>query len=165
MRGFETNKYKNVHMFAKDMRTMWDNAMKFNHPSEAIYKNAWEFLTKFEKRFKKEVLSLFPTQKLNENCMKVVRDLWKQPGCESFHDPLDYVKFGIMNYPQVIKNPSCLTKVRDRSVSFQSKKEFLDALDLVFNNAITYNGPETDIHQKARELKSRGHQLANLYFD
>lgn len=166
-RGFESGKYAGdhgVHKFADDMRTMWDNALKFNHPSELIWKTAWDFLMKFEQRFKEEVLEYVEALPHTREFKKIIDKVWYCKGMELFHMPVDYVELKITSYPTVIKQPFCLQKVRDRSYSHRTKKEFLAACDLVFDNAMNFNG-SGEVYKTAKMFKQKIHDFAKHIID
>jgi hypothetical protein len=41
----KSKNYQNAHEFSSDVRIIWNNAMKFNHPHEPIWKMAWNFIS------------------------------------------------------------------------------------------------------------------------
>jgi hypothetical protein len=79
----------------------------------------------------------------------------KQVSAIYFAEPVDYVKFGIPDYPTIIKEPMDFGTIRtnlDNQV-YKTHEMFCEHMRLVFKNAITYNvRRDNPVHIAAREL-------------
>lgn len=88
-------------------------------------------------------------------CKEVLKDISKQVSAIYFADAVDYVKFGIPDYPTIIKEPMDFGTIRlnlDKQV-YKTHEMFSDHMRLVFKNAITYNvRRDNPVHIAAREL-------------
>ena len=88
-------------------------------------------------------------------CKEVLKDMAKQVSAIYFADAVDYVKFGIPDYPTIIKEPMDFGTIRlnlDKQV-YKTQEMFADHMRLVFKNAITYNvRRDNPVHIAAREL-------------
>lgn len=88
-------------------------------------------------------------------CKEVLKDMGKQVSAIYFADAVDYVKFGIPDYPTIIKEPMDFGTIRlnlDKQL-YKTHEMFADHMRLVFKNAITYNvRRDNPVHIAAREL-------------
>lgn len=157
----KNKEYMNAHEFSNDIRLVWSNAMKFNHPHEGIWKMAWKLSKQFETKFIKELLPLLGKNKLNRVFMKVVENIWAKINSNPFREPVNYTELNLPTYPREIKQPFCLHQVKDRVWSYKTKEEFLKDVDLVFNNAIEFNPQHSAVSNEATELKNDAHILLN----
>ena len=88
-------------------------------------------------------------------CKDLLKDMMKQVSAVYFAEPVDFVKFGIPDYPTIIKEPMDFSTIRsnlDKQV-YKSHEMFCEHMRLVFKNAITYNvRRDNPVHIAAREL-------------
>lgn len=73
---------------------------------------------------------------------KMLYQLWKVPQSWIFQEPVDPVKLEIPDYLEIIKKPMDFDTIRKRLLQndYGSLQEFLDDLELTFENCIQYNG-------------------------
>lgn len=77
-----------------------------------------------------------------EKCLELVRKLMSWPICAPFIDPVDPEKHNALNYYEVIKTPMTLREVENRLMTkrYKDVSEFRRDVNLIWDNAITYNG-------------------------
>jgi hypothetical protein len=86
---------------------------------------------------------------------KIMNALWKHKGSIWFQEPVDPVKFGIMDYNDIITHPMDLGTVKKRLAYnyYPSLEDFASDIRLVWNNCYKYNGEEHEVSNHARELQ------------
>jgi bromodomain-containing factor 1 len=98
-------------------------------------------------------------------CAAMIRTLKKNKDSYPFLEPVDPVKFNILDYPTVIKHPMDLGTV-DKKLSlksYASVDDFVSDVRLVFENCYKYNGPNSPISIMAQNLeKTFNTQLKNM---
>lgn len=74
--------------------------------------------------------------------IKILAQCFKLKGSYWFQEPVDPVKFNIMDYFDVIKNPMDLGTIRKKISHncYKSAKEFSDDMNLIWENCYKYNG-------------------------
>ena len=67
---------------------------------------------------------------------------WKAKGSAWFHEPVDPVKFGIMDYFDIISKPMDLGTVKKKLNHnvYEKAQDFVDDMRLVWSNCYRYNG-------------------------
>eukprot|EP01017_Pseudomicrothorax_dubius_P027379 TRINITY_DN3145_c0_g5_i1.p1 TRINITY_DN3145_c0_g5~~TRINITY_DN3145_c0_g5_i1.p1 ORF type:complete len:575 (+),score=82.61 TRINITY_DN3145_c0_g5_i1:309-2033(+) len=78
---------------------------------------------------------------------RVLGMLWKMKGAYLFHHPVDPVRLGIPDYFDIVRSPMDLGTIRTKLQTnvYQSCKEFVEDVRLVFSNCILYNGTESEV--------------------
>jgi Bromodomain len=73
---------------------------------------------------------------------RMINNLWKAEGAHIFHAKVDWVAWNLLDYPTIIKNPIDFSIIKEKLQGYQYKSihEFLEDVQLVFNNCILYNG-------------------------
>ena len=79
----------------------------------------------------------------------------KDPLAYDFLEPVDYVALNILDYPKIITNPMDLGTVKKNLLEgkYQNIKEFLDDVNLIWNNCRTYNLLGSDIVKMANHCE------------
>lgn len=79
---------------------------------------------------------------LKEKCLKILDELVSHPISTVFQEPVDPVLDEVPDYFDVIKEPSDLSTVRERLLSnkYSNLQEFKREVNLIWENAVTYNG-------------------------
>ena len=69
-----------------------------------------------------------------------------------FYDPVDPVKFGIMNYFDIISKPMDMGTIKKKLNynAYNNANEFVDDMRQVFKNCYLYNGEQHEISTCAR---------------
>lgn len=88
-------------------------------------------------------------------CLEFVDKLIAWPICSPFIEPVDPQRDGAPDYLQIISKPMALTQVRQKLISneYDSLEDWRADLDLIWENAKTYNGEDTLITHMAMEAK------------
>eukprot|EP01034_Spumella_vulgaris_P021640 gene21640-27680_t len=101
------------------------------------------------------------TQRLSaplKKCGELLREIAKHPQAVWFLEPVDYVKFGIPDYPTIVKQPMDFRTIRLalEALKYESHEAFADHVRLVFKNAMTFNQlRDNPVHIAAREMSAR----------
>lgn len=93
---------------------------------------------------------------LKETCLQIMDDLISHKVSEFFIDPVDPILDGCPDYFDIISNPIDLTTVTNNLVEgkYKSISQWKSDVDLIWNNAVLYNGNEELISIAAMELQS-----------
>lgn len=86
--------------------------------------------------------------------MKILSVCWKLKGAYWFYQPVDPVKFGILNYFDIITKPMDMGTIKKKLNynSYNNPQEFIDDMRQVFKNCYQYNGEQHEISASAREV-------------
>lgn len=100
----------------------------------------------------------------NEDNIKlksIIDSLEKDPRAFDFLVPVDYIAFGLTDYPVIIKKPMDLGTLKSnlKSGKFSSIGEFLDDLQLIWTNCKTYNMEGSEIWKLAQTLEKLSKKL------
>jgi hypothetical protein len=78
---------------------------------------------------------------------KLLNNLWRANQSWIFHEPVDPVKLGILDYFEVIKHPMDFSTIKKKLNSnfYGSTDEMLRDFELVFSNCKLYNPPESEV--------------------
>jgi len=161
--------YKTVRDFADEIRLVWSNACTFNTEGSDVFELATQLSMDFEGRL--DGLSMngslrdsggsaggrggLPPDELNA-CKATLKELRKHKDATPFLDPVDWKALDIPDYPTIIKRPMDLGTVMQRldANEYNSAHELAEEINLVWNNAMTYNMDDSWIHKSARDLKA-----------
>mmetsp|Transcript_21885 Transcript_21885/g.70458 ORF Transcript_21885/g.70458 Transcript_21885/m.70458 type:complete len:1167 (-) Transcript_21885:418-3918(-) len=95
--------------------------------------------------------------RIRDRSKKILEDLCKRhKGHWLFLEPVDPVKLGVPTYFDVVRRPMDLATIRRRLDRFEYER-FADVVEdckLMFDNAILFNGSESQIAQTAREMRA-----------
>ena len=88
-------------------------------------------------------------------CEQILRKLLDCPSLDVFSRPVDETRDRAHDYAKTIKTPMDLRTLQDRLYTGQitTVGEFKRDLDLIWNNCITFNGPDHELSLKAREAR------------
>lgn len=161
--------YKIVRDFADDVRLIWSNACTFNTEGSDVFELATQLSTDFEGRLDGLPMSGtlretgggggggrgLPPDELSA-CKAALKEIRKHKDATPFLDPVDWKALDIPDYPTIIKRPMDLGTVMQRleANEYNSASELAEEINLVWNNAMTYNMDDSWIHKSARDLKS-----------
>lgn len=87
---------------------------------------------------------------------KILSMLKKNANAGPFLEPVDPVALGIPNYFDIIKNPMDLSTVafKIKNSEYESPDEFANDVRLIWNNALIFNPPGTQVYRMAENLSS-----------
>ena len=76
---------------------------------------------------------------------RLLNQLWRFSTSKIFHEPVDPEKLNIPDYFDYIKNPVDFGTIRQRLEAnhYHTLQEFLDDMQLVFDNCMLYNGEDS----------------------
>ena len=68
--------------------------------------------------------------------------MWKCPNASLFHEPVDPVVWNVPDYPKIIKTPMDFGTVKQKlsNNEYLRIEQFLEDMNLVFDNCMKYNG-------------------------
>ena len=163
-------RYATVVDFGSDLHLIWSNAHLFNLDGSDIYVAATHMATECEQRMRS-----IPDGPLRDGgggsgsgggggmtsdelaqCKTLLRELKKRDQADPFLVPVDWKGLGIMDYPTIIKRPMDLGTVSAQldAGHYSSVRDVAADVELVWNNAMTYNVDDSWIHQAARKLQT-----------
>ncbi|KAH0591210.1 hypothetical protein H2248_001303 [Termitomyces sp. 'cryptogamus'] len=156
------NKYVTMEDFAKDVELVFSNCRQFNPPGtfpitctdvcEKVFKKEW--VKALEKK-----LSWVEKRGL----LGVMTALVKDPISWVFREPVDPVLLGIPTYFDVIpkKNARDLRTIRQKleADKHDAVEAFTADIDLMLDNAITFNGLESEVGQIAVSFRSKFNEM------
>ena len=91
-------------------------------------------------------------------CLELLKELVKHPQAIWFLEPVDPIKLGIPEYPQIITNPMDFKTIRTyiETGRIETAESFAEHVRLVFKNATTFNQmKEAAVHIAALEMSGR----------
>lgn len=91
---------------------------------------------------------------ITHKCLPIVQELIDDPFGWVFRDAVDPVVFGLPDYFEVVKNPMHLLLVKKKleNAVYTDMASFERDVKLVFENAILYNGEESEVGQLAKSM-------------
>ncbi|GKY92630.1 hypothetical protein MPSEU_000233100 [Mayamaea pseudoterrestris] len=98
---------------------------------------------------------------VSHKCLPIIQEIIDDQFGWVFADPVDPVALGLPDYFDVVKNPMHLDLVRKKldSAIYADLESFARDTKLVFENAILYNGEESEVGALARSLLTKFEQL------
>ncbi|KAK9460033.1 Bromodomain-containing protein [Lipomyces oligophaga] len=86
----------------------------------------------------------------------MLRSLKRLKDAYPFLVPVDPIKLNILDYPTVVKNPMDLATMEKKltSAEYPNVETFVADFNLIVDNCIRYNGPESKISEMGRSLKA-----------
>ena len=93
-------------------------------------------------------------QQMVDRCLPLVRKMIEHENGWLFNDAVDPVELGLVDYFDVIETPMDLSLVEKKLKTgcYESETMFESDMKLVFNNAIVFNGEESDVGVIAKEM-------------
>ncbi|OHT12960.1 Bromodomain containing protein [Tritrichomonas foetus] len=118
-----------------------------------IQNNTFTFRPKFPNFLKMTII----TKEIREKFIHITDELMASVFASIFIDPVDPVKDGVPNYFTIIKNPQCLSVIRKRleEDKYRFGYEWKRDVELVFSNAILFNGEDSLIGDFAKLLTAQ----------
>jgi len=90
-------------------------------------------------------------------CLALLRSIMAKADANPFLEPVDWEAFGLLDYPQIIKNPMDLGTIQQNleAGKYPTPDHFAKDVRLVWKNATTYNRPDSEIYITADKLKKQ----------
>jgi len=97
--------------------------------------------------------------KLKQKCSEVLKGLQQHQHGWVFNCPVDPVELGLPDYFEIIKKPMDLGTIHKKldNGAYHAIEDFQKDVHLTFDNAMTYNEPDTVVYDMAKELKAKFH--------
>ena len=116
---------------------------------------------------KNEVLSLVIDKEIKAKLMKIISTIKKLKEAYEFLEPVDYVKYNIPDYLDIIKYPSDLSKIQFKleNNNYQTIQLFLNDVQLIWDNCYTYNPPNNYISKYAQLCEKKFKKEFEKYFN
>ena len=101
---------------------------------------------------KNEILSLVINKEIKSKLMKIISIIKKLKEAYEFLEPVDYVKYNIPDYLDVIKYPRNLSMIQFKleNDNYPTIQSFLNDVQLIWDNCYTYNPPNNYISKCAQ---------------
>ena len=92
---------------------------------------------------------------------RLLNQLWRVNSSKIFHEPVNAEKLNIPDYFEVIKNPTDFSTIKQRldSNMYHSLQEFLDDIELCFDNCMTYNGEDSQVGKMCNKVRDEFKKL------
>lgn len=162
--------YQNRQQFLDDVKQMHENSALYNGKTSELTAAALRMVELCDKRFSEKEDKFASLEKainpLLDNDQvafsyileKIADQLKTIPDSRDFHQP---VKKTIKNYYDVIAKPMDLETLSNkaRNHEYHSREEFLNNVELIYQNSVQYNGPDSPYSLKAAEILETAKQL------
>jgi len=152
----EQGQYETMEDFKKDMELIFSNCRKFNRPED--YSTLCASIV--EKAFKKEwpkAMERKLTWQEKRGLQGILTTLVKEPVSWVFREPVDPIALGIPQYHEIIpkKDARDLKTIRTKldSDRYDSADAFEADLDLMVENAVTFNGEDSEVGLVAVKMR------------
>lgn len=108
-----------------------------------------------------EVLTQAEGESWEKAASRVLQLCTKAKGAYLFLEPVDPVKFNIMDYFDIVTRPMDLGTVKNKLTHncYQSAAEFVEDMNLIWQNSYRYNGESHVVSNWARELENAFKEL------
>jgi len=92
---------------------------------------------------------------------RLISSLWKFNQSWIFHEPVDPDKLGVPDYFNIIKNPMDFGTIKQRLNTnyYHRMQEFLDDMQLVFDNCCKFNGEDSSVGKICRSVRDEFKKL------
>ena len=97
---------------------------------------------------------------------KVFDTIEKDVQAYEFLNPVDYIGLNILDYPKIITHPMDLGTVKKNLFNgdYKTMQDFMNDINLIWQNCRTYNLPGSDIVKMANHCDKRFRQLVDKQF-
>ena len=92
-------------------------------------------------------------EEIKNKLHKILLSITKLEEAYEFLEPVDYIKYNIPDYPEIIKYPRDLGSIKDKieNNGYETIQDFLNDIQLIWDNCHTYNPPLNQV-TKCAEL-------------
>lgn len=80
-------------------------------------------------------------KEIKNTLLEIIEDLEDYDISEPFKEPVDWLKLGLLDYPEIVKTPMDLSTVRSKLKEDKYKKimDVKQDIQLIWNNCMKYN--------------------------
>ena len=120
-----------------------------------------------EKNEINEVLNQIIDKEIKSKLLKIISTIKKLKEAYEFLEPVDYVKYNIPDYLDIIKYPKDLSMVQFNLENdhYKTIQAFLNDVQLIWDNCYTYNPPKNYISKCAQICEKKFKKEFEKYFN
>ncbi|PVU86953.1 hypothetical protein BB560_006580 [Smittium megazygosporum] len=87
--------------------------------------------------------------------LKIINSVLQNKNADPFFEPVDPIALGIPDYPDIVKSPMDLSTVKSKleGGKYSVISDFMNDVELIFENCFLYNGIDSPISSMAKQLK------------
>ena len=120
-----------------------------------------------EKNEMNEILNQEINSEIKSKLLKIISSIKKLKEAYEFLEPVDYVKYNIPDYLDVIKYPKDLSLIQFgiENNNYKKIQDFLNDIQLIWDNCYTYNPPMNYISKCARICEKKFKKEFEKFFN
>ena len=116
---------------------------------------------------KNEILNMIIDKEIKSKLLKIISTIKKLKEAYEFLEPVDYIKYNIPDYLDIIKYPRDLSLIQFNLENdyYPNIQSFLNDVQLIWDNCYTYNPPKNYISKCAQICEKKFKKEFAKYFD
>ena len=116
---------------------------------------------------KNEILNMIIDKETKSKLLKIISTIKKLKEAYEFLEPVDYIKYNIPDYLDIIKYPRDLSLIQFNLENdyYPNIQSFLNDVQLIWDNCYTYNPPKNYISKCAQICEKKFKKEFEKYFD
>ena len=116
---------------------------------------------------KNEILNMIIDKEIKSKLLKIISTIKKLKEAYEFLEPVDYIKYNIPDYLDIIKYPRDLSLIQFNLENdyYPNIQSFLNDVQLIWDNCYTYNPPNNYISKCAQICEKKFKKEFEKYFD
>ena len=116
---------------------------------------------------KNEILNMIIDKEIKSKLLKIISTIKKLKEAYEFLEPVDYIKYNIPDYLDIIKYPRDLSLIQFNLENdyYPNIQSFLNDVQLIWDNCYTYNPPKNYISKCAQICEKKFKKEIEKYFD
>ena len=116
---------------------------------------------------KNEILNMIIDKEIKSKLLKIISTIKKLKEAYEFLEPVDYIKYNIPDYLDIIKYPRDLSLIQFNIENdyYPNIQSFLNDVQLIWDNCYTYNPPKNYISKCAQICEKKFKKEFEKYFD
>ena len=120
-----------------------------------------------EKNEINEILNQEIDKEIKSKLLKIISTIKKLKEAYEFLEPVDYIKYNIPDYLDIIKYPRDLSMIQFNLENdhYKTIQSFLNDVQLIWDNCYTYNPPKNYISKCAQICEKKFKKEFEKYFD
>ncbi len=170
--------YKNRASFLDDLQLLIENSVLYNGSNSPITTSAETLYATCQQKLEEKKDKLMRLEKainplLDENSLIALNYLFNQiydnhimnvENAFAFLKPVNKAKY--KDYYEVVKIPIDLETIKNKInyKKYKSREDFISDFDLLYNNCLTYNGPDNSYTNTAQKLLSVCAHMCNIEY-
>ena len=116
---------------------------------------------------KNEILNMIIDKEIKSKLLKIISTIKKLKEAYEFLEPVDYIKYNIPDYLDIIKYPRDLSLIQFNLENdyYPNIQSFLNDVQLIWDNCYTYNPPKNYISKCAQICEKKFKKEFEKYFN